>query len=222
MVKTIHIALVAGILGLPQCVLASHHYTARQLDALAERVGGQFWINAPAGKAPPFSSAPNRAAAPFHLTADDESFEIVELVGRTNKEPYYKVIFQSGKVAYLRPEVFNEHVNASIVDRDPRAEERLKSQQAAEAEKQRLAWIHAQAWPKNVKDAAVRREPVAGLTGSEVKQVMGAPRRVAKTGGASKVRGVTPVNEERWYYPDGTVLLFRNDILSQIDRPSSK
>ena len=222
MVKAIGFTFfLIGILAAPQFALGSNHYTARQLDALAERVGGQFWLNAPSGKPPPFSSAPSRNAAPVRLTQDDESFEIVELVGRANKEPFYKVKFQSGKIAYLRPEIFNEEVNASIIDRDPRAEERLKSEQAADEEKQRVAWINAQGWPQNVKDSAIKKRPVLGLTGGEVKQVMGVPRRVAKTG-ASKVRGAAHVNEERWYYPDGTVLLFRNDILSQADYPSGK
>jgi hypothetical protein len=229
MVKTIFIAVFAGVLVLPQFATASNHYTVKQLDALAERVGGQFWINAPAGKAPPFLTAPASGAAAFY-PADNDSFEITEMVGRANKNPYYKVQFQSGKVGYLRPEIFNEEVNASILDRDPHAEEKLKSEQAAESEKHRLEWINAQAWPQTVKEAAIKKQPVTGLTSSEVKEVLGAPRRVAKIGtgslsksaSGSRTHGTPQVADERWYYPDGTVLHFRNNILSQVDHPSNK
>ena len=200
---------------------ASNHYTAKQLDALAARVGSEFWINAPAGNAPLFLTAPARNAATFR-PSDNESFEISELVGRANKNPYYKVKFQSGKVAYLRPEILHEEINASIVSSDPLAEEKRKAEQSAEEEKQRLAWIKAQAWPPTVKEAAIKKQPTPGLSSAEVKQFMGAPRRIVKASGLVKPRGPTQVNEERWFYADGVVLLFRNDILSQIDRPSGK
>jgi len=41
--------------------------------------------------------------------------------------------------------------------------------------------------------------------------VLGAPSRVVKT------RGPLKVTEERWYYPDGRVLTFHNELLSTID-----
>lgn len=220
--QSLSFTIVIGlVLGLARIAPASNHYTFKQLDALAERVGAEFWINAPAGNAPLFFTAPAPNAATFR-PSDNESFEISELVGRANKNPYYKVKFQSGKVAYLRPETLHEEINSSIVSSDPLAEEKRKAEQSTEAEKQRLAWIKAQAWPPAVKEAAIKKQPMPGLNGAEVKQVMGLPRRIVKASGLAKVRGSTQVKEERWHYADGVVLLFRNDILSQVDRPGGK
>ena len=213
--------LIWLVLGLVPIAPASNHYTAKQLDALAARVGGEFWINAPAGNAPLFLTAPAPNAATFRAS-DNESFEITELIGRANKNPYYKVKFQSGKVAYLRPEVLHEEINSSIVSSDPLAEEKRKAEQSAEEEKQRLEWIKAQAWPPAVKEAAIKKQPMPGLNSSEIRHVMGVPRRIVKAGGLVKPRGPTQVNEERWLYADGVVLLFRNDILSQVERPGAK
>jgi hypothetical protein len=215
-------AVVLGIfLSHEPFALASNHYTAKQLDALAERVGSEYWIHAPAGKAPLFLTAPAHNAASFR-PADNESFEISELVGRASKNPYFKVSFHSGKIAYLRPEVFHEEFNSTIVVSDPLAAEKRKSEEAAATEKQRLAWIDAQAWPSQVKEAAIKKQPPAGLTSDEIRQVMGAPRRITKTGGQLKGRNPVQLHEERWYYADGMVLLLRNNILSQIERSSSK
>jgi len=213
--------ILALVLSLSRILPASDHYTAKQLDALEERVGSEFWIKAPAGKAPRFLTAPTPNAATFS-PSDNESFEINELVGRANNNPYYKVKFQSGKVAYLRPETLHEEINATIVSSDPLAEEKRKAEQSAEAEKQRLEWINAQTWPPAVKEAATKKQPMPGLNSEEIKQVMGPPRRIVKTKGLVKARGPTHVNEERWIYADGLVLVFRNDILSQVERPGAK
>ena len=209
------------VLSLTKLALASSHYTAKQLDALAERVGGEFWIHAPAGKAPLFLTAPAPGAATFR-PSDNESFEITELIGRADKNPYYKVKYQSGKIAYLRPETFNEEFNSTIVNSDPRAYEKRKAEQLAADEKQRLAWISAQGWPAALKEAAIKKQPPPGLTSGEVRQVMGPPRRIAKTSGLTKLRGPARINEERWFYPDGSVLLFNNSILSKVEQPNSK
>jgi hypothetical protein len=209
------------VLGLVPIAPASNHYTAKQLDALEERVGGEFWINAPAGKAPPFLTAPAPNAATFQ-PSDNDSFEITELVGRANKNPYYKVKFRSGKIAYLRPETLHEEINATIVGSDPLAEEKRKAEQSLEEEKQRIEWINAQPWPPPLKEAAIKKQPTPGLNSGEVRRVMGPPRRIAKVRGLVKARGATQIIEERWYYADGAVLLFINDVLSRVDRPSAK
>ncbi len=213
--------IIGLVLGVAQSAPASHHYTFRQLEALAERVGHEFWINSPNSPAPLFFTSPTPKAASFR-PADNESFEISELAGRTTKNPYYKVKFRSGKIAYLRPETFHEEFNARIVSSDPLAEQKRQAEQSAEDEKQRLAWIKAQPWPPAVKEAAIKKQPTPGLNSGEIKQVMGPPRRVVKVGGLVKPRGPTQVHEERWYYADGMVLWFRNDILSRIDRPDGQ
>jgi hypothetical protein len=209
------------VLGLVPIAPASNHYTAKQLDALEERVGGEFWIKAPEGKAPLFLTAPAPNAATFR-PSDNDSFEITELVGRANKNPYYKVKFRSGNIAYLRPETLHEEINASIVSSDPLAEEKRKAEQSAEEEKQRIEWIKAQPWPPPLKEAAIKKQPMPGLTSAEVRQVMGPPRRIAKVSGLVKTRGANQVIEERWYYADGAVLLFLNNVLSRVDRPGAK
>jgi hypothetical protein len=209
------------VLGLVPIAPASNHYTAKQLDALAERVGGEFWIKASEGKAPPFLTAPAPNAATFR-PSDNDSFEITELVGRANKNPYYKVKFRSGKIAYLRPETLHEEINATIVSSDPLAEEKRKAEQAAEEEKERVEWINAQPWPSPMKEAAIKKQPMPGLNSGEVRRVMGPPRRIAKVSGLVKTRGANQVIEERWYYADGAVLLFLNNVLSRVDRPGAK
>src|SRR5829696_1662493 len=79
---------------------ASNHYTEKQLDALEARVGKMFWISDAQGKLPPFVKSPTSDASPFHPAAN-ESFEIIELVGRKVRNPYYKVKFESGAEAYI-------------------------------------------------------------------------------------------------------------------------
>ena len=79
-------------------VTASDHYTDKQLDALASRVGKIYWINVNSQnpKPPTFLSAP-AANAPSFSAGGNESFEITDLAGRANKDPYYKVKFESVK-----------------------------------------------------------------------------------------------------------------------------
>jgi hypothetical protein len=213
--------VITSVLGLAAPALATNHYTAKQLEALAERVGSEFWINAPSGQAPLFLTAPAAGAAAFR-PSNNESFEIFELTGVAAKTPYYKVKFQSGKIAYLRPETLIEELNSTIVNSDPLAEEKRKAVEQAEAEKQRLEWINAQPWPAPLKEAAIKKQPTPGLSSAEVRQVLGAPRRIAKISGLTKARGATALNEERWFYPDGAVLIFRNNILTQVDRSNAK
>ena len=93
--------------------LASDRYTDHQLDALATRVGKIYWIVAVKNQTPLFLSSPTANAASFRPQAN-ESFEITELVGRQDKNPYYKVKFDSGKEAFIQPETFLEELNLGI------------------------------------------------------------------------------------------------------------
>jgi hypothetical protein len=194
---------------------ASNHFTEKQLDALASRVGKIFWINPANGKTPVFLTAPKPASSTFRA-GDDESFEVVELTGRANKNPYYKVRFESGKIGYIRPEMFHEEFNATIVSVDPRADEKKKAAEQAEEEKKRADWIQAQPWSPAVKEAALKKQATPGLNGSEVKRILGAPTRVSKT------RGPIKFPEELWYYPDGLVLTFHNGLVSKIEKREVK
>jgi hypothetical protein len=195
--------------------VASSHYTDKQLEALAARVGKTFWINSSNEKAPLFLTAPRPGATTFR-SEENDSFEITELTGQKTKDPYYKVRFQSGKVGYLTPDMFHEEFNAKILSYDPLADEKKKAEQQAEEEKKRLEWIKSQPWSPAVKAAAIKKQPTPGLRTTEVRRVLGAPTRVSKTRGAIKVA------EERWFYPDGSVLVFHNGLLSSIEKRENK
>jgi hypothetical protein len=194
---------------------ASHHYTAKQLEALASRVGQTFWSQPLDGKGPSFATAP--AANAKLLRVDTvESFQISALVGQAAKNPYYKIKRENGQEGYISPELFLEALNLTIVTTDPAAEEKRKSAEVAEADKKRVEWIRAQPWSPAVKEAAIKRQPVPGLTSSEIRHVLGTPSRV------TKVQGPIKVAEEHWLYADGSVLIFHNGLLSKIERRENK
>jgi hypothetical protein len=208
-------SLLAVLLCCGSAALASNHYTDRQLEALAARVGKTFWISGANEKAPSFLTAPNPGATTFRPEEND-SFEITELTGQKIKDPYYKVRFQSGKVGYIRPEIFHEEFNVKILAHDPLADEKKRAEDQAVEEKKRLEWIKSQPWSPAVKAAAIKKQPTPGLNSAEVKRVLGAPTRV------SKIRGTTKAREERWFYADGSVLIFHNGLLSSIEKRENK
>ena len=173
--------------------LAFDRYTDHQLDALATRVGKIYWIVTVKNQTPLFLSSPTANAASFRPQAN-ESFEIIELVGRQDKNPYYKVKFNSGKEAFIQPETFLEELNLGIAAVDPQAIDKKKAADAAEEEKKRVEWIQAQPWPRNVKEAAIKRQVLGGMNGAEVKKILGNPLRV------SRVKAQLNVIEEHWLY----------------------
>jgi hypothetical protein len=188
---------------------ASNHYTEKQLAVLEERVGKTYWIKSVDGRTPAFLSAPDARARSFP-TRTGESFEIVELVGRKQKNPYFRAKFDSGKEGYLRPEAFLEEFNLTLLTVDPLANEKRKAAEEAEEEKKRVDWINSQPWPAAAKEAALKGNPVPGMTFNEVKKIAGAPSRVAKV----QTRSTTP--EEHWFYRDGKQLIFHQGLLSRI------
>ena len=210
-------ALLAVLLCCGSAALASNHYTDKQLEALAGRVGKTFWISGANDKAPSFLTEPSPGAATFRPGENDDSFEITELTGQKIKDPYYKVRFESGKVGYIRPETFHEEFNVKILSQDPHAGEKKKAEDQAIEEKKRLEWIKSQPWSPAVKAAAIKKQPTPGLNGAEVKRVLGAPTRVSKIRGAAKV-----AHEERWFYADGSVLTFHNGLLSSVEKRENK
>jgi hypothetical protein len=189
---------------------ASNHYTDQQLDAFATRVGKIYWIVAVKNQTPLFLSSPTANAASFRPQAK-ESFEIIELVGRQEQKPYYKVKFDSGKEAFIEPESFLEELNLGIASVDPYAIDKKKAAEAEEEEKKRVAWIQAQPWPRGVKEAAIKRQPVAGMNAGEVRQILGKPIRM------SKVKAQLHVAEEHWLYADGSTAIFYNGLLNRIE-----
>lgn len=202
-------------LGLSYPARASHHYTAKQMAALESRVGQTFWSQPVGGKGPSFATAPAANAKAFRIDAV-ESFQISALVGQAAKNPYYKIKRDNGQEGYISPEQFLEALNLTIVTTDPAAEEKRQQAEAQEADKKRIQWIQAQPWSPAIKDAAIKRQPIPGLTAAEIKNVLGAPSRV------TQVRGPIKVAEEHWLYPNGSVLIFHNGLLSRVERPESK
>jgi len=200
---------------LSSAAAASNHYTAKHIDAFAARVGRTFWIKSAEGNLPLFRTAPAAGASTFRAE-DKQSFEIVELTGGTTNNPYYKVEFSSGKEGYISPEAFHEELNLTILTADPYAEEKRRAEEVAKEEKGRIEWIQSQPWSPAVKQAAIKKQPVPGLTTGEIRKVLGEPNRVIK------LRGPLSVSEERWYYPDGRVLTFHNELLSTVDHQEKK
>jgi hypothetical protein len=189
---------------------ASNHYTERQLDALETRVGKKFWVSTVDEKLPSFVTSPTSGASIFHPT-DNDSFEITELVGRKARNPYYRVKFESGAEGYIHAQAFHEQFNATILTTDPLAGERKALAEKNQEEKARLEWIQGQPWSAAVKESAIKRQAVRGMTVDEVKRVVGDPRRV------SRIKGPQHSNEEHWFYPDGTLLVFRNGALNRVE-----
>lgn len=203
--------LLSAMIGSAFSAHASHHYTEKQLDALATRVGKVFWVVAVDNHSPSFLSNPAADARSFH--AEGEAFEIIELVGRKAKDPYYRVRFDSGKEGYIRPEAFREAFNVTIMTVDPRTDEKQKAAEAAEQEKQRIDWIQAQPWSRAVKEAAIKRQVIPGMNSAEVKKILGDPTR------KSKLKGRLNASEEHWFYSDGSVVIFQNGLLNRVESP---
>ena len=195
-------------------VYASNHYTDHQLDALATRVGKIYWIVPVKNQTPAFLSNPTANATSFHPQAN-ESFEITELVGRKDKNPYYKVRFSSGKEAFIHPDIFVEELNLRITSVDPLAIDRKRTAEAAEEEKKRIEWIQAQPWPRAVKESAIKRKVLPGMSTGDVRQILGKPVRVSKFKAPYNVAG------EDWLYPDGSSVVFHNGLMVRIERKSS-
>jgi len=208
-VKTaLGISLLASLL-VVSITLGSSHYTKAQLDALASRVGMVYWIASAESRTPIFLNAPTKSAASFRAR-DNESFEIIEITGQKDNDPYYKVKFDSGKLGFISPAAFLDELNLTILSGDPLASEKKKAAEAAEVERKRVEWIRSQPWTPAVKDAAIKRRPLPGHTPGEVKRILGNPVRVTKIAGQR-------VPEERWQYPDGSVLIFYNQLLIRME-----
>ncbi|HET7004420.1 MAG TPA: hypothetical protein VFK65_02935 [Candidatus Binatia bacterium] len=203
------------LLGLSNPAWPSHHYTAKQMEALASRVGQTYWSQPVDGKGPSFATAPTSKAQVARLDAV-ESFQITALVGQAAKNPYYKIKRENGQEGYISPEQFLEALNLTIVTTDPLAEDKRKVAEAAEVDKKRVEWIRAQPWSPAIKEAAIKKQPIPGLNTNEIKNVLGPPSRV------TKVRGPIKVAEEHWLYPDGTLLIFQNSLLIRVERKESK
>ena len=192
---------------------ASNHYTPKQIEAFAGRVGKTFWLGGSDAGLPEFLTSPSAGAKQFR---PEDSFVITDLAGRAQKNPYYVVRFASGTVGYIRPEAFHEALNLTIFTADPRADEKEQQEKQNAEEKERVAWIQSQPWAPPIKEAAIRKQPTPGLNTSEIKRVLGPPTRI------TKLRAPSKVAEEHWFYKDGSVLVFYNGLLAKVDKVENK
>jgi hypothetical protein len=199
--------------------LAASQYTPKQLEAYGQYVGKTYWIVEHENKAPAFLSAPT-AAAPAFQPAVKDSFEIKEIVGGAaqTREHYYRVVFNSGKEGFLSLGSFLEHFNASLVTLDPDRDAKAKLAKETEAETKRQAWIRAQRWPEHVKEAALKRQPVLGMSTKEAKASLGDPKRMVPMKSASLLLGT----QEQWSYENGLVLTFTNGLITRIQTLEGK
>jgi hypothetical protein len=212
-------ALTVLLCASPSSAQASHHYTPKQLEVLAQRVGKTYWVNNANSRATAFLTAP-AANAPTFNPDPFESFEITELVGQKSKNPFYKIKLESGKEGFIRPEQFLEELNVTIVSIDPQADNKLRDAAAAEEEEKRVNWIQSQPWSAAVKQAAINKQAVPGMNVAEAKRVLGPPGRTYKVRGAKQRLG-----EEHWFYSNGDVLIFQNGLLQQVrknEKPEPK
>ena len=192
---------------------AASQYTPKQLEAYGQYVGKTYWIVEHEIKPPAFLSAPASAAPAFN-PALKVSFEIKEIVGGTaqTREHYYRVVFDSGKEGFLSLGSFLEHFNASLVTVDPDRDAKAKLAKENEAETKRQAWIRAQRWPEHVKEAALKKQPVLGMSTKEAKAALGDPKRAVLMKNASFLLGA----QEQWTYEGGLVLTFTNGLVTRI------
>lgn len=193
----------------------ANHYTDMQLEALATRTGKTYWVVAPDGKTPSFLTAPSSRASSFHPEAN-APFDLVGLVMGNSHNPYYKARFAHEQFGYVAAEAFLEGLNYSFRTSDPLADEKRRQAKATEEESRRVAWIRARPWSESVKEAALNRQAVIGMSTGEVTMVVGKPLRVVKPRG--RQQGV----EEQWHYADGAILIFTNGLLNRIETMPAK
>jgi hypothetical protein len=190
---------------------AYSQFTPRQLEALSQRVGKTYWAALADNRKLSVLSAARANASSFDAPPD-EAFEITELVGQRTHDVFYKIKFASGKEGFIRPDSFLEELNVTILTVDPKADEKRKAAAAAEEDKKRTEWIQSQPWPQAVKNAAMKKQVLSGMSTGEVKNILGSPTRV------SKIKGPQNISEEQWFYANGNVLVFHNGLLNRVER----
>jgi hypothetical protein len=187
-------------------------YTPKQIELYAQYVGKTYWVVEEAGT-PAFHAAPSSAAPSFRPRLK-ESFEINEIVGGTAKlpAPYYRVTFDSGKEGFIPVRSLVEQLNAAFVTVDPDRDAKANLAKETKTEKKRQEWIQSQRWPEHVKQAAVKKQPVLGMSTKEASAVLGKPQRVVGIKNTNLLLG----RQEQWTYEGGSVLTFTNGLITRI------
>ena len=198
---------------------ASSRFTERQLEALKKYAGKTYWVAAEDGKVPSFLSAPSPSATAF-LPAMKESFQITEIVEGSTQRPYYyyKVRFDAGREGYIDVDSFLEQLNLTLLTVDPDRGQKAKAAKEAQEGSKREAWIRAQPWPEQVKEAVRKRQAVLGMNTSEARAALGKPNRIVKIKDANPLMG----QQEQWVYQNGPVLTFTNWVVTRIQPTEDK
>jgi len=187
-------------------------YTPKQIEVYAQYVGRTYWVVEEAGM-PAFHAAPS-SAAPSFRPGPKESFEINEIVGGTAQIPahYYRVTFESGKQGFIPISSFTQQLNAAFATVDPDRNAKAKLAKETETEKKRQEWIQSQHWPEHVKQAALKKQPVLGMSTKEASAVLGKPQSVVGIKSTNLLLG----KQEQWTYAGGSVLTFTNGLITRI------
>lgn len=211
----ISVTVVFGILlHLPSTTArASSHFTPKQLEIFRVYVGKTYWVVDEEGRIPSFLSAPSPSSPSFRPGLK-ESFQIKEIVGGTPQTPfyYYKTVFDSGKEGYISVGSFLEELSLTFVTSDPDRDIKRKLAKEAQEESKRQAWIRAQSWSQHVKEAALKKQPVLGMSSREARAILGRPKRVVALKSANPLMG----KQEQWIYESGPVLTFTNGLVTRI------
>lgn len=198
---------------------APARFTERQLEALGKYVGKSYWVVAEEGKRPLFFSAPSPSANSF-LPAMKESFQITEMAAGSTQRPYYyyKVRFDAGREGYIDVDSFLEQLNSTLLTVDPDRGQKAKAAKEAQEEGKREAWIRAQPWPEQVREAVRKRQAVLGMNTSETRSALGKPNRVVKIKNTNPLAG----QQEQWFYQNGPVLTLTNGVVTRIQNTVEK
>jgi hypothetical protein len=200
---------VLSFFGAFEAASAASQYTPKQIDAYTQYVGKTYWIAEHEGRKPAFHTASSSGAPSFNPGLK-ESFEVKEIVGGT-AAPYFRVNFASGKEGFIPLGSFVEQLNTAFVAVDPDRDAKAKLAKDAGAETKRQEWIRKQRWPEHVKEAALKRQAVLGMTTRETTAALGKPKRVFPIKNNNLLLG----RQEQWTY-EGSVLTFTNGLITRI------
>ena len=206
--------LVLPLLGTAHNAFAEPRYTEKQIELFSSHVGKTYWVTTEKNQQPTFYTAPKTNAPTFHPAAK-EGFEIKEVVDKTADKPFYRVAFESGKEGFIPVTSFMEGINGPFTATDPDRDAKAKTTKEIADEEKRRDYIRQQKWPEHVKEAALKKQPVIGMSKKEATAVLGKPKSVVrlKSGkSGSELMGAS----EQWIYESGQVLTFSNGLIVRI------
>jgi hypothetical protein len=210
--------LAAAILALP--LLAAPHafaeprYTEKQIEMFSSYVGKTYWVTDEKNQQPTFYTAPKNNAPTFQPAAK-EGFEVKEVVDKASDKPFYRVAFESGKEGFMPVNTFMERLNGSFTAMDPERDAKAKTAKEIADEEKRRDWIRQQKWPEHVKDAALKKQPVIGMSKKEATAVLGKPKNIVRLKSGKSGTELMGASEQ-WIYDNGPVITFNSGVIVRI------